>query len=162
MTAVSQRAFALLLAGAALAEGETLKIDAADLAARMEPGQKVTVVLRSGERGKGVVESLAEGNIRIRLSEADPPGSLTIGSALFEPSRFAGVTACSTRGNKRKKLPIILVSTIGTLAFIAAGATEEKKSTYLPAAAAFSVSVGVGSYFMGKRLDEECNTFVVK
>ena len=66
------------------------------------------------------------------------------------------------KGNKRTKLPLILCTTVGTLAFVAAGATEELKSTYLPLAAAFTAGLGIGGYYLGKQLDQQIVTYVIK
>lgn len=59
------------------------------------------------------------------------------------------------QGNKRTWLPFILCATVGTTAFIAASATEELQSTYLPMAAALTIGLGFGGYYAGRALDRE-------
>jgi hypothetical protein len=47
--------------------------------------------------------------------------------------------------------------------FVAAGATEEKKSTYLPlVAAALTVGLGFGGYYVGRTMDREEITYRIK
>jgi len=48
---------------------------------------------------------------------------------------------------------------IGTAALVAAGATEERKSTYLPLAGALTVGVGVGGYYAGSSMDYNEKTY---
>jgi len=48
---------------------------------------------------------------------------------------------------------------IGTAALVAAGATEERKSTYLPLAGALTVGVGVGGYYAGRSMDYNEKTY---
>lgn len=65
----------------------------------------------------------------------------------------------TSEGNKRTWLPLILCSVIGTTALVAAGATEERKSTYLPLAGALTVGVGVGGYYAGRSMDYNEKTY---
>lgn len=67
-----------------------------------------------------------------------------------------------SQGSRRTWLPLILCATIGTTSFVAAGATEERKSTYLPIAAALTVGLGLGGYYAGRALDRHEITYKLK
>lgn len=67
-----------------------------------------------------------------------------------------------TEGNKRTWLPLILCATVGVASFVAAGATEERQSTYLPIAAAVTASLGIGGYYGGRALDRQEMTYRIR
>lgn len=68
----------------------------------------------------------------------------------------------TSRSNKRTWLPLILCATVGTVALVAAGATEEKKSTYLPLATGLTAGLGVGGYYAGRTIDYSEVTYRLK
>jgi len=67
-----------------------------------------------------------------------------------------------TESNKRTWLPLILCATVGTASFVAAGATEEKKSAYLPIAAGVTAALGIGGYYGGRALDRQEITYRIR
>jgi len=145
-----------------LASSETRSVTLEELGGLVTKGQKVKVLMKSGAHGEGTVQEITAAGLKVQVRKSDnrselPPGLNTIGAELL-----ASVTRCIQKGNKRTKLPLILVSTVGTLSLIAAGATEELKSTYVPLALAFTGGLGVGAYYAGRSLDRHCTTFVVR
>ena len=68
----------------------------------------------------------------------------------------------TSRSNKRTWLPLVLCATAGTAALVAAGATEEKKSTYLPLAAGLTAGLGVGGYYAGRAIDYSEVTYRIR
>jgi hypothetical protein len=95
--------------------------------------------------------------VSVVLATKRPTGERSIAYA-----DIRSITVRRWRGNKRTWLPVALCSTIGTLSFVAAGATEERKGTYLPLAAGLTVAVGVGGYYVGRALDGEEATYAVR
>lgn len=145
-----------------LASSATRSVTVEELGGLVAKGEKVRVLLKSGAYGEGIVEEITAAALKVQVRRSDnrselPPGLSTIGA-----ERLAGVTRCIQKGNKRTNLPLILVSTLGTLSLIAAGATEELKPTYVPLALGFTVGLGAGGYYAGRRLDRHCTAFVVR
>ena len=119
----------------------------------LQEGEQVRIVTRGKQTLKGKTTRVtAEGvNLQTNNQETHIP--------LKDIDRF---TITRIRGKKRTRLPLILCATVGTTSFIAAGATEERKPTYLPLAAALTVGLGLGGYYAGRALDRQEITYILK
>jgi len=157
---LSAAALLLLIAISAMADG--IVVTPQELSELMSPGQKFNLVMKTGHSASGKVLSAGETVLALKVKKSQDRTVLATGPQTLPYSRIASISVVIRKGNKRTKLPLILCSTLGTLAFVAAGATEELKSTYLPRAAVFTAGLGIGSYYLGKRLDQQIVTYVIK
>ena len=123
------------------------------ISAVLQEGQQAQIVTR----GKKVLKGKA-----IRVSAEGVIFQTNHQETLIPLEDIRRLTITHMRGNKRTRLPIILCSTIGTTSFIAAGGTEEQKSTYLPLTAALTVGIGLGSYYAGRAMDRQEIKYEVK
>jgi hypothetical protein len=89
-------------------------------------------------------------------------GALTAGAQEVRLDRIASVSQEIREGGKRWKLPLILCSTVGTLALYAAVGTEVRADALVPAAAAITAAIGTGGYFAGKAMEEHWELFVLR
>jgi hypothetical protein len=149
--------FPALLVGA-----ETQIVSPQELVALLQKGQKIKLVLKTGTYAEGRLEEVSSTNLTVNVRKTRDARDLAMGVQELPYDRVASVTVRIRKGGKRWKLPLILCSTLGTFSFIAAGGTEELQSTYVPAAAAFTATLGVGGYYIGKALDDKWVTYVVK
>ena len=151
----------LLITVGAMAEG--IVVTPQQLAELTSPGQTFNLVMKTGHSGSGKVVSVGETELTLKVKKSQDRTVLGTGLQALLYSRIASISVVIRKGNKRTKLPLILCSTLGTLALVAAGATEERQSTYFPLAAAFTAGLGIGSYYLGKKLDQQIvTTYVIK
>ena len=144
----------------AMAEG--IAVTPHQLAELMSPGQTFSLVLKTGHSGSGKVLSVGETVLALKVKKSQDRTILATGPQTLPYSRIASISVVIRKGNKRTKLPLILCSTLGTLALVAALSTEELKSTYVPRAAAFTAGLAIGGYFVGKKIDQQVVTYVIE
>jgi hypothetical protein len=149
--------FPALLVGA-----ETQTVTPQELIALVQKGQKIKLVLKTGTYAEGRLQEVSPTNLTVNVRKTHDARDLAMGVQELAYDRVASVTVLIRKGGKRWKLPLILCGTLGTFSFIAAGGTEELQSTYVPAAAAFTATLGVGGYYLGKAMDDKWVTYVVK
>ena len=150
----------LLIAVGAMAEG--MVVTPQQLAERTSPGQTFNLVMKTGHSASGKVVSVGQTELTLKVKKSQDRTVLAKGLQGTPYSRIASISVVIRKGNKRTKLPLILCATVGTLAFVAAGATEELKSKYLPRAAALTAGLGIGGYYLGKKLNQQIVTYVIK
>ena len=150
----------LLIAVGAVAEG--MVVTPQQLAERTSPGQTFNLVMKTGHSASGKVVSVGQTELTLKVKKSQDHTVLAKGRQALPYSRIASISVVIRKGNKRTKLPLILCSTLGTLAFVAAGATEELQSKYFPRAAAFTAGLGIGGYYLGKQIDQQVVTYVIK
>mgnify|MGYP001058893736 CR=1 FL=1 len=143
----------LLLIALSLAAEQPRLIAAGDIATVLHEGDQVRIGTRSKRTVIGRTTRVSLDGVAVQTDTQETHVPL-------EEIDWFKVTA--SQGNKRTWLPLILCATVGTAALVAAGATEERKSTYLPLAAALAVGIGVGGYYGGRALDREEVTYRVK
>ena len=143
----------LLIAVGAMAEG--MVVTPQQLAERTSPGQTFNLVMKTGHSASGKVVSVGQTELTLKVKKSQDRTVLAKGLQGIPYSRIASISVVIRKGNKRTKLPLILCATVGTLAFVAAGATEELKSKYLPRAPALTAGLGIGGYYLGKKLDQQ-------
>jgi len=143
-------------------QAQTKKIGATDLQRMIGQGDKVKVATRNGVHAAAVVEQIDNSNILLNVELTSNGAEVPRGIASLPLTSLAEVKVCRMTGRKRKILPIVLGSTLGTFSFIAAGATEEKSDRYFPMALGFTGGVITGGYFLGRALDRECITFQIE
>jgi hypothetical protein len=141
---------------------EDIAVSSAELPRLLEAGDRVSVVLTSGHAFRGKVLAVGGSDVALQVKASQTPDVFGLARQPIPYVRLARISVATLKGNKRTKLPVILCATLGTLAFVAAGATEELKSTYLPVAAGFTAGLAIGGYFLGKKLDEEVVTYVIR
>ena len=141
---------------------EDIAASPAELPRVLQAGDRVSVVLTSGHAVRGKVLAVGGSDVALEVKASQTPDVLGLARQTIPYDRLARISVATLKGNKRTKLPVILCATLGTLAFVAAGATEELKSTYLPVAAGFTAGLAIGGYFLGKKLDEEVVTYVIR
>ncbi len=144
----------VLLTLAAGAE-QTKSIEPKELATVLRAGGRAKIVLRSGAQISGTVETVFPEAVAIKTER--PPAVQSISYAEIRTLKYR-----DWDGNKRTWLPVILSGTLGTLSFVAAGATEELKPSYLPLAAGFTAALAVGGYYGGRALDRREVTYAVR
>ena len=144
----------------AVAEG--IAVTPQQLAELMSPGQTFSLVMKTGHSGSGKVLSVGETVLGLEVKKSQDRTILATGPQTLPYSRIASISVVIRKGNKRTKLPLILCSTLGTLALVAALATEELKSTYVPWAAAFTAGLAIGGYFVGKKFAQQVVTYVIE
>ena len=118
--------------------------------------------MKTGHSGSGKVLSVGETVLALKVKKSQDRTVLATGPQTLPYSQIASISVVIRKGNKRTMLPLILCSTLGTLALVAASATEELKSRYLPRAAAFTAGLGIGGYYVGKKIDQQIVTYVIK
>lgn len=143
----------LLLIGQSLAAEQPRLIAASDIATVLHEGTQVRIGTRSKRTLAGTITRVALDGVAVQTDTQETRVPL-------EEIDWFRLTV--SQGNKRTWLPLILCATVGATAFVAAGATEERKSTYLPLAAALTVGVGFGGYYGGRALDREEITYRIK
>ena len=143
----------LLLIGQSLAAEQPRLIAASDIATVLHEGTQVRIGTRSKRTLAGTITRVGLDGVAVQTDTQE------IRVPLEEIDWFRLTVR---QGNKRTWLPLILCATVGATAFVAAGATEERKSTYLPLAAALTVGVGFGGYYGGRALDREEITYRIK
>lgn len=149
----NRRLATMLLFAAFVARAEHVRLIAPEsISAVLQDDLRVRIVTRDKKVLKGKATRVTAGGVTVQTDNQETHISIR------DIDRF---TVTRMRGNKRTRLPLILCSTIGTTSFIAAGATEERKSTYLPMAAALTVGVGLGGYYAGRALDQEKIAYTV-
>ncbi len=125
---------------------EPRQIAPAEITSVLHEGDQVRIDTRSRKTLKGkAIKVTAEG---VTVQTKDQETYLPL-------QDIESFKVTRNRGNKRTWLPVILCATAGTASLVAAGATEENKSTYLPIAAAFTVGLGVGGYYLGRLWDRQ-------
>ena len=150
----------LLIASGAMAEG--VVVTPQQLAELMSPGQTFSLVMKTGHSASGKVLSAGETVLALKVKKSQDRTVLATGPQALPYSRIASISVVIRRGNKRTILPLILCSTLGTVAFVAALATEELKSKYVPRAAGFMAGLAIGGYYVGKTIDQQIVTYVIK
>ena len=137
------------------AAGQVRSVDHSTLPSLLQPGAQVKTFLQDGTTLVGSVIRTSPDSFA--LATKRPAAERSIAYA-----DIRSISIKRRRGNKRTWLPVALCSTIGTLSFVAAGATEERKGAYLPLAAGVTVALGIGGYYVGQALDREEATYAVK
>ena len=132
------------------------------LAELVRPGQRFRLVMKSGHSGSGKVLSVGDTVIALKVKKSQDRTVLATGPQTLPYDRIASISVVTQKGNKRTMLPLILCSTLGTLALVAASGTEELKSTYVPRALGFTAGLAIGGYYLGKTLDQQIVTYVIK
>ena len=150
----------LFIAVGAMAEG--IVVTPQQLAELTSPGQRFKLVMKSGHSGSGKILSVGETVLALKVKKSQDRTVLATGPQTLSYSRIASISVVIRKGHKRTRFPLILCSTLGTLALVAALSTEELKSTYVPRAVAFTVGLGIGGYYVGKKSDQQIVTYVIK
>ena len=150
----------LLVPGEAMAE--RIVVTPQELAKLTSPGQSVQLVMKTGHPVSGKIVSIDGTALTLKVTESPGRTVVAKGRQVLSYRQIESISVVHLKGNKRTKLPVILAASVGTLSFVAAGATEELKSKYLPLAAGLTVGVAVGGYFVGKKLDQRIVTYVIK
>ena len=153
-------ALLLLVTVDAMAEG--IVVTPQQLAELMSPGQTFSLVMKTGHSGSGKVLSAGKTVLALKVKKSQDRTVLATGPQTLPYSRIASISVVIRKGNKRTMLPLILCSTLGTVAFVAALSTEELKSTYVPRAAGFMAGLAIGGYYVGKTIDQQIVTYVIK
>ncbi len=156
----SLTALLLLIAGDAMAE--RIAVTPQELAKITSPGQTVHLVMKTGLPVSGKLVSIGGTELTLKVKASPDRTVVAKGRQVLPYSQIESISVVLLKGNKRTKLPVILAASIGTFSFVAAGATEELKSKYLPLAAGLTAGVAVGGYFVGKKLDQRIVTYVIK
>lgn len=124
--------------------GEPRRITASEAAAILGGGVEVRIGTHGKRTISGKVLQAADGGVTVTTGKRETRVAMT---------DIDWFRVSTSRGNKRTWLPLILCATAGTAALVAAGAAEEKKSTYLPLAAGVTAGLGVSGYYLGKSSD---------
>lgn len=143
----------LLLIAITLPAEQPRLIAASDIATVLHDGTHVRIGTRSKRTVTGRITRVALDGVAVQTDTQETHVPL---------KEIDWFRLTVIQGNKRTWLPFILCATVGATAFVAAASTEEKKSTYLPRAAALTVGLGFGGYYAGRALDREEITYKVK
>jgi len=154
--------FLLLLARLPLLAQASRIISPGELTSLLQRGQQLKLVLKNGTYAEGRLQEVTEAGPRLRITRSADASGLPKGVQVVSFNGLNSITVSVKEGNKRTKLPLVLCLTVGTLSLVAAGATEERQSTYIPLAAAFTVGLGVGGYYLGRSMDRQEVTFILK
>ena len=117
--------------------------------------------MKTGHSASGKVLSVGETVLALKVKKSQDRTVLATGRQTLPYSRIASISVVIRRGNKRTMLPLILCSTLGTVAFVLA-AGSELQSTYVPRAAGFTAGLAIGGYYVGKKIDQQIVTYVIK
>ena len=115
-------ALLLLVTVDAMAEG--IVVTPQQLAELMSPGQTFSLVMKTGHSGSGKVLSAGKTVLALKVKKSQDRTVLATGPQTLPYSRIASISVVIRKGNKRTMLPLILCSTLGTVAFVAALSTE--------------------------------------